>query len=97
MILVLLLLTDGRIEDDVDYKLYYIVFNEGGEMLKCRLYLVAYKRLNPPINEVFDLNNFGVWFSFPESSVSKDFRVCTNFKVKTEESHVKTVTVLLPE
>lgn len=85
------LLTDGRIEDDVDYKLYYIVLNEGGgeNVTSVDSTLVAYKGWNLT-NEVFDLNNFGVWFSFPESSVSaiSGFRQILS-KVKTEESHVE--------
>ena len=63
------LLTDGRIDDDVDYKLYYIMLNEGGGVTPTSVdsTLVGYKGWNLE-NEVFDQNDNGVWFSFPESS-----------------------------
>jgi len=83
------LLTDGRINDDVDYKLYYIILNEGGghNVRSVDSTLVAYKGWNLS-NVVFDTNNFGSWFSFPESSVStiSGFRQIIS-KIKTEESH----------
>jgi len=63
--------TDGRIDDDVDYKLYYIRLNEGGGATPTSVdsTLVAYKGWNLD-NVVFDQNNQGVWFSFPESASS---------------------------
>ena len=61
----------GRIDDNVDYKLYYIVLNEGGGNTPTQVdsTLVAYKGWNFK-NEVFDQNNTGVWFTFPDSQNS---------------------------
>lgn len=61
------LYTDGRIDDDVEYKLYYIVLNEGGGENPTTVdsTFVAYKGWNFD-NEVFDQNEFGTWFTFPE-------------------------------
>lgn len=85
-------LTDGRIDDDVDYKLYYIVLNEGGGSFPKSIdsTLVGYKGWNISKNDIFDQNDFGVWFSFPESSVStvSGFRQILS-KVKTEASHTE--------
>ena len=85
------LLTDGRIDDDVDYKLYYIMLNEGGGVTPTSVdsTLVGYKGWNLE-NEVFDQNDNGVWFSFPESSLSaiSGFRQILS-KVKTEVSHTE--------
>ncbi len=85
------LLKDGRIDDDVDYKLYYIVLNEGGGATPTSVdsTLVGYKGWNLE-NELFDQNSFGAWFSFPEASLSSisGFRQILS-KVKTEASHVE--------
>lgn len=65
------LLTDGRIEDDVYYKLYYIVLDEGAGVTPTSVdsTFTAYKGWNLS-NVVFDQNNSGLWFSFPESNIS---------------------------
>ena len=65
------LLTDGRIDDDVDYKLYYIVLDEGAGVTPTSVdsTFTAYKGWNLS-NVVFDQNNSGFWFSFPESNIS---------------------------
>ena len=65
------LLTDGRIADEVDYKLYYIVLDEGGGQTPTTVdsTFVAYKGWNMS-NIVFDQNNSGFWFSFPEINLS---------------------------
>lgn len=85
-------LTDGRIDDDVDYKLYYIVLNEGGGSYPKSVdsTLVGYKGWNISKNKIFDKNDFGAWFSFPESSIStvSGFRQILS-KVKTETSHTE--------
>lgn len=63
--------TDGKINDPVNYKLYYIKINEGvGETpTQVDSTFVAYKGWNLN-NVVFDQNNIGRWFTFPESSMS---------------------------
>jgi FKBP-type peptidyl-prolyl cis-trans isomerase FkpA len=65
------LLTDGRIADAVDYKLYYIVLDEGAGQTPTTVdsTFTAYKGWNLS-NVVFDQNNTGIWFSFPESNLS---------------------------
>ena len=64
-------LTDGRINDDVDYKLYYIKLNEGGGQTPTSVdsTFVSYKGWNLE-NVVFDQNNSGIWFSFPAPNAS---------------------------
>ncbi len=59
--------TDGRFPDDVDYKLYYIVLNEGGGEFPKSVdsTLVGYKGWNLE-NKIFDQNDQGVWFTFPQ-------------------------------
>jgi FKBP-type peptidyl-prolyl cis-trans isomerase FkpA len=65
------LLTDGRIVDPVDYKLYYIVLNEGGGQVPTSVdsTFTAYKGWNLS-NTTVDQNNTGIWFSFPENQIS---------------------------
>lgn len=61
-------LTDGLFSDPVDYKLYYIVLNQGGGVSAPKSVdstLVGYKGWNLK-NEVFDQNNQGTWFTFPQ-------------------------------
>ncbi len=64
-------LTDGRINDDVDYKLHYIVLAEGNGTTPKSVdsTFVAYKGWNLK-NVVFDQNNTGTWFSFPDTNTS---------------------------
>ncbi|MBF04575.1 MAG: hypothetical protein CMP76_14930 [Flavobacterium sp.] len=83
--------TDGVSADVVDYKLYYIVLNEGGGVNPTHVDSVftAYKGWNLS-NEVFDQNNQGIWFTYPQTtafdplSISGYRQVLT--KIKTEES-----------
>ena len=78
------LLTDGRIDDDVDYKLYYIVLDEGNGSTPSSIdsTFVAYKGWNFN-NEVFDQNNSGTWFSYPDVNTSiSGFRQILS-KIKT--------------
>ena len=65
------LLTNGRIQDNVDYKLYFIVLNEGGGQTPTSVdsTFTAYKGWNLS-NQIFDQNNTGVWFSFPENQLA---------------------------
>ncbi len=65
------LLTDGRYDDVVDYKLYYIKLNEGGGATPTSVdsTFVAYKGWNLE-NDEFDRNNTGVWFSYPDVNTS---------------------------
>lgn len=62
---------DGRVEDEVDYKLYYIVLNEGGGVTPASIdsTFTAYRGWNLT-NVTFDQNIQGVWSSFPESNIS---------------------------
>lgn len=61
--------TDGLYNDPVDYKMYYIVINEGGGQSPITIdsTYTAYKGWNFD-NEVFDENTSGRWFTFPETS-----------------------------
>ena len=63
--------TDGRIDDPVDYQLYYIVLNEGtGNTPKSvDSTFTAYKGWNLN-NVIFDQNNQGIWFSFPQMTAN---------------------------
>ena len=64
-------LTDGRIDDNVDYKLYYIKLNEGGGQTPTQVdsTFVGYKGWNLS-NVTFDENNSGTWFSYPDVNTS---------------------------
>ncbi|MFD2890774.1 FKBP-type peptidyl-prolyl cis-trans isomerase [Flavobacterium chuncheonense] len=87
------LLTDGRIDDAVSYKLYYIVLNEGLGQTPTSVdsTFTAYKGWNLD-NEIFDQNNNGYWFSFPESSISSisGYRQILS-KVKTSPNNAPTL------
>lgn len=58
-------------KDQVDYKLYYIVLQEGGGTNPTTIdsTFVSYKGWNLK-NEVFDQNNVGMWFSYPDVNQS---------------------------
>jgi hypothetical protein len=62
--------TDGRIDDPVEYKLYFIVLNEGGgeRPLTIDSSFVDYKGWNLD-NVEFDRTSTPVWTSFPLSNV----------------------------
>lgn len=80
-------LTDGGINDDVDYKLYYIVLNEGSGETPSVVdsTYVGYKGWNLK-NVVFDQNNSGTWFSYPDTNTSiSGFRQIIS-KIKTATS-----------
>lgn len=83
------LYTDGEGTDDVNYKLYYIKINEGGGVAPTSLdsTFVAYKGWNLN-NVVFDQNNTGRWFTFPEPNMSSisGFRQILS-EIKTEGSY----------
>ena len=79
--------TDGRIDDNVDYKLYYLVLNEGGGSTPATIdsTFVTYKGWNLK-NKVFDQNFDGLWFTFPDGASSiSGFRQILQ-KVKTAAS-----------
>jgi hypothetical protein len=81
--------TDGRVDDDVEYKVYYLIINEGGGSTPTSVdsTYVAYKGWNME-NTIFDQNNNGLWFTFPDvgaSSIS-GFRQILS-KIKSEVSH----------
>ena len=64
-------LVDGLFDDPVDYKIYYIVLDEGGGDTATQVDSVftAYRGWNLS-NVTFDENTQGTWSSFPESNVS---------------------------
>ncbi len=57
--------------DDVDYKLYYIILNEGGGEFPTTIdsTYTAFKGWNLE-NEIFDQNNTGTWFTFPDTGLT---------------------------
>lgn len=65
------LATDGRVDDEVDYKLFYIKLNQGGGVTPKSVdsTLVAYRGWNMS-NVVFDENQSGTWFSYPNPNSS---------------------------
>ena len=76
-------LVDGRVADPVDYKMYYLIINEGGGKAATRFdsTYVSYRgwRLN---NKQFDINNTPFWSTFPtisqgEESLISGFRQFT--------------------
>ncbi|VXB61009.1 conserved hypothetical protein [Flavobacterium sp. 9AF] len=81
----------GVSTDVVEYKLYYIILNEGGGAYPTQVDSVftAYKGWDLE-NEVFDQNNQGMWFTYPQTtafdpvSISGYRQVLT--KIKTEAS-----------
>ena len=83
--------TDGASSDVVDYKLYYVVLNEGGGVNPTHVDSVftAYKGWNLK-NEVFDQNNQGVWFTYPQTTAFDPLSISgyrqVLRKIKTEES-----------
>ncbi|MFI0426720.1 MAG: FKBP-type peptidyl-prolyl cis-trans isomerase [Flavobacterium sp.] len=80
-------LTDGLKDDDVDYKLYYIVLNDGGGNFPTNVdsTFVAYRGWNME-NEMFDQNVNGSWFSHPDTNGAiSGFRQILS-KVKTASS-----------
>lgn len=80
--------TDGRIDDNVEYKIYYMLINEGGGETPTSVdsTFVAYRGWNLE-NTQFDENKTGRWFSFPESTYSSisGFRQILQ-KIKTATS-----------
>lgn len=87
------LLTDGKIVDAVDYKMHYIVLNQGGGETPTSVdsTFVSYKGWNLK-NEVFDQNNSGTWFSFPDVNTSiSGFRQVLS-QIKTASSFTENTT-----
>jgi hypothetical protein len=79
-------LVDGLFDDPVDYKVYYIVLNEGGGVTPAAVdsTFTDYRGWNLS-NVTFDQSAQGVWSSFPESNVSfiSGYRQILS-KIKTE-------------
>lgn len=83
--------TDGASNDVVDYKLYYIILNEGGGVHPTQVDSVftAYKGWDLE-NEIFDQNDQGIWFTYPQTtaidpvSISGYRQILS--KIKTEAS-----------
>ncbi len=63
---------DGRINDPVDYKLYYIILNEGGGQKPVTVDSVytSYRGFKLD-NTDFDINNDPVWSTYPALSTSE--------------------------
>lgn len=63
------LVVDGRISDPVDYKMYYLLINEGGgaSTTKFDSTYVSYRgwRLD---NKQFDISNQPIWATFPKTT-----------------------------
>ena len=80
--------TSGRVEDPVSYKLYYAIINEGGGVTPAAVdsTFTSYKGWNMS-NETFDSNPNGIWFSFPDASITSisGFRQALG-QIKTAES-----------
>ena len=84
-------LVGGRIADDVDYKLYYLILNEGGGQNPITLdsTYTSYKGWDLK-GQVFDSSNSPFWSTFPVLSVSQT-SVISGFRqflplLKTAES-----------
>jgi FKBP-type peptidyl-prolyl cis-trans isomerase FkpA len=73
-------LVDGRVTDDVDYKMYYLMINEGGGTPATRFdsTFVSYRgwKLN---NEQFDTNNTPTWVTFPKI-ISSEVSLISGFR-----------------
>lgn len=79
----------GGSDDDIDYKIYYILLNEGGgtSATKVDSTLVGYKGWNLT-NVTFDENQSGSWFSYPDPNPSiSGFRQVLQL-IKSEVSNV---------
>ena len=58
--------TDGRVDDAVDYKLYYLILNEGGGDRAATVDSVYTTYRGWKLDNVaFDNNNSGIWSTFP--------------------------------
>lgn len=67
---------DGRVDDPVDYKMYYFIINEGGGAPATRFdsTYVSYRGFKLD-NKVFDSNNNPLWFTFPKVSASESVSI----------------------
>lgn len=65
-------LVNGRVNDPVDYKMYYFIINEGGgaSTTKYDSTFVSYRGWDLK-NKQFDTSNAPVWSTFPKVSVSE--------------------------
>lgn len=65
-------LTDGRVDDPVDYKLYYIILNEGGGERPSKIdsTYVSYRGWKISDNTQFDEAVNPFWFTFETTAVS---------------------------
>ena len=63
-------LVDGRVSDPVDYKMYYLLINEGGGASATRFdsTYVSYRGWRIRDNEQFDISNQPIWATFPQIS-----------------------------
>jgi len=65
-------LVDGRINDPVDYKMYYLILNEGGgkKATTTDSTFVSYRGWTLD-NKQFDINNIPFWATFPKMSTAE--------------------------
>ena len=66
-------LVDGRIEDPVDYKVYYLMLSEGvGERAKTiDSTFVSYRGWTLTDNAQFDIRNAPTWFTYPQIAATE--------------------------
>lgn len=66
-------LVDGRVDDTVEYKMYYLLLNEGGGKAATRFdsTYVSYRGWRIDNNTQFDKNNTPFWSTFPKVSSSE--------------------------
>lgn len=83
-------LVDGRVNDPVDYKMYYLILNEGGGKRAATTdsTFVSYRGWNLK-NKQFDINNTPFWATFPkitstEVSLISGFRQFTSLLKDSE-------------
>ena len=87
---------DGRINDPVDYKLYYLLLNEGGGASATRFdsTYVSYRgwRLD---NKQFDINNTPFWATYPKVT-SEEVALISGFRQFTPLLKAAQTTVVEP-
>ena len=90
-------LVDGRVDDQVEYKMYYLLLNEGGGKAATRFdsTYVSYRGWRIDNNKQFDQNNTPFWATFPkvttaETTLIPGFRQFTSMLKAAESIQVGT-------